>query len=93
LRVFLPSPSEPSNKVDGIGSTTREKMSIIISTTCLDAGIIPQVGIVCAHEEPHPVRVLQNLAPNNLATVTAEAHRSVDPVWHLYIDLRFGEEF
>jgi hypothetical protein len=51
------------------------------------------VRIVCAHEEPHPVRVPQNLAPNNLATVTAEAHRSVDPVWHLYIDFRFGEEF
>jgi hypothetical protein len=50
------------------------------------------VRIVCAHEEPHLVRVPQNLAPNKLAIVTAEAHRSVDPIWHLYIVLPLGEE-
>jgi hypothetical protein len=51
--------------------------------------------IVCkviTHEEPHPIGVPQNLAPNKLATVTAEAHRSVDPLWHLHIVLPLREE-
>jgi hypothetical protein len=50
------------------------------------------VRIVSTHEEPHPVGVPQNLAPNKLATVTAEAHRSVDPLWHLDIVLPLREE-
>jgi hypothetical protein len=36
--------------------------------------------------------VPQNLAPNQLASVTAEAHRSVDPLWHLDIVLPLHEE-
>jgi hypothetical protein len=51
--------------------------------------------IVCkvsTHEEHHPASVPQNLAPNKLATVTAEAHRSVDPLWHLDIVLPLREE-
>jgi hypothetical protein len=50
------------------------------------------VRIVSAHEEPHPVGVPQNLAPNKLAIVTAEAHRSVDPLLHLDIVLLLREE-
>jgi hypothetical protein len=50
------------------------------------------VGIVSTHEEPHPVGVPQNLAPNKLATITAEAHRSVNPLWHLEIVLPLCEE-
>jgi hypothetical protein len=50
------------------------------------------VHIVSAHEEPHPVCIPQNLAANKLAIVTAEVHRSVDPIWHLYIVLPLGEE-
>jgi hypothetical protein len=38
------------------------------------------VRIVCTHEEPHPIRVPQNLAPNKFAIVTEEAHRSVNPI-------------
>jgi hypothetical protein len=48
--------------------------------------------IVSTHEEPHPVGAPQNLAPNKLAIVTAEAHRSVDPLWHLDIVLSLREE-
>jgi hypothetical protein len=48
--------------------------------------------IVITHEEPHPVGVPQNLAPNKFAIVTAEAHRSVDPLWHLDIVLPLHEE-
>jgi hypothetical protein len=50
------------------------------------------VHIVSAHEEPHPVGVPQNLAPNKLAIVTTEADRSVDPLWHLDIVLPLCEE-
>jgi hypothetical protein len=50
------------------------------------------VRIVSTHEEPHPVGVPQNLAPNKLATVTAKAHRSADPLWHLDIVLPLREE-
>jgi hypothetical protein len=50
------------------------------------------VRIVGAHEEPHPVGVPENRAPDKLALVTAEAHRSVDPLWHLNIVLPLGEE-
>jgi hypothetical protein len=50
------------------------------------------VRIVSAHEEPHAVGVPQNLAPNKLAIVTAEAHRSVDPLWHLEIVLTLRGE-
>jgi hypothetical protein len=35
--------------------------------------------IVGAHEEPHPVSVPENYAPDKLAIVTVEEHRSVDP--------------
>jgi hypothetical protein len=45
------------------------------------------VRTVITHEEPHPVGVPQNLAPNKLATITTEVHRSVDPLWHLDIVL------
>jgi hypothetical protein len=48
--------------------------------------------IVSAHEEPHPVGVPQNLAPNKLSIVTTEAHRSVDSLWHLDIVLSLREE-
>jgi hypothetical protein len=50
------------------------------------------VHIVIAHEEPHPVGVPHNLAPSKLAIVTAEAHRSVDPLWHVNIVLPLREE-
>jgi hypothetical protein len=50
------------------------------------------VRVVSAHEEPHPVGVPHNLAPNKLAIVTAESHRSVDPLWHVNIVLPLGEE-
>jgi hypothetical protein len=45
--------------------------------------------IVSAHEEPG---VPQNLAPNKLVIVTAEAYRSVNPLWHLDIVLPLREE-
>jgi hypothetical protein len=48
--------------------------------------------IVGAHEELHPVGVPQDRAPDKLAIVTAEAHRSVDPLWHLNIVLPLREE-
>jgi hypothetical protein len=48
--------------------------------------------IVSAHAEPHPVGVPQNLSPNKIAIVTAEAHRSVDPLWHVDIILPLREE-
>jgi hypothetical protein len=50
------------------------------------------VRIVSTYEDPHPVGVPQNLAPNKIAIVTAEAHRSVDPLWHLDIVLPLREE-
>jgi hypothetical protein len=50
------------------------------------------VHIVTTHEEPHPVGVPQNLAPNKIAIVTSEAHRSVDPLWHLDIVFPLREE-
>jgi hypothetical protein len=50
----------------------------IISVQWLDQ----VVRIVGAHEEPHPVNVPDNLALDNLAIVTAVAHRSVDPLRH-----------
>jgi hypothetical protein len=40
------------------------------------------VRIVGAHEEQHPVCVSESLALDNLAIVTAVAHRSVDPLRH-----------
>jgi hypothetical protein len=48
--------------------------------------------IVGAHEEPHPIGVPQNLAPNKLGILTAEAHMSIDPLWHLNIVLPLREE-
>jgi hypothetical protein len=45
--------------------------------------------IVSAHEE---LGVPQNLAPNKLVIVTAEAYRSVNPMWHLDIVLPLREE-
>jgi hypothetical protein len=50
------------------------------------------VRIVGTHEEPHPVGVPENFAPDKLALVTAEAHRSVDLLWNLNIVLPLGEE-
>jgi hypothetical protein len=50
------------------------------------------VRIVSAHEESHPVGVPQNLAPNKLAIVTAEARRSVDPLSNLDIFVPLREE-
>jgi hypothetical protein len=50
------------------------------------------VCIVGAHEEPHPIGILENRAPDKLVVVTAEAHSSVDPLWHLNIALPLGEE-
>jgi hypothetical protein len=50
------------------------------------------VRIVGAHEEPHPIGVPQDCAPDKLAIVTAEAHRSVDPMWYLDIVLPLREE-
>jgi hypothetical protein len=47
------------------------------------------VHIVRAHEEPHLIGVPQNLAPNKLAIVTVEAHKSVDPLWHLTLSFLF----
>jgi hypothetical protein len=40
------------------------------------------VRIVGAHEEPHPVKITENHTLDNLAVVTAVAHRNVDPLWH-----------
>jgi hypothetical protein len=39
--------------------------------------------VVLAHEEPHPVAVPENVALDKLTVVTAVAHRSVDPLWHM----------
>jgi hypothetical protein len=56
------------------------------------------IRIVGAHEESHLVGVPKNYAPDKhyapdkLAIVTAEAHRSVDPLWHLNIVLPLGVE-
>jgi hypothetical protein len=50
------------------------------------------VHIVGAHEEPHPVGIPENIAPDKLAVVTAKAHRSMDPLWYLNIVLHLGEE-
>jgi hypothetical protein len=50
------------------------------------------VRVVSAHEEPRPVGVPQILTPNKLAILTAEAHRSVDPLWHIDIVLPLREE-
>jgi hypothetical protein len=43
--------------------------------------------VVLAHEESHPVAV-----PENVALVTAGAHRSVDPLWHINLVLSTGEQ-
>jgi hypothetical protein len=50
------------------------------------------IRIVGAHEESHLVGVPKNYAPDKLAIVTTEAHRSVDPLWHLNIVLPLGVE-
>jgi hypothetical protein len=48
--------------------------------------------VVLAHEEPHPVAVPENVALDKLTLVTAVAHRSVDPLWHLNLVLPTGEQ-
>jgi hypothetical protein len=48
--------------------------------------------VVLAHEEPHPVAVPENVALNKLTVVTAIAHRSVNPLWHLNLVLPSGEQ-
>jgi hypothetical protein len=48
--------------------------------------------VVLAHEEPHPVAVPENVALDKLTVVTAVAHRSVEPRWHLNLVLPTGEE-
>jgi hypothetical protein len=48
--------------------------------------------VVLAHEEPHPVAVHENVALDKLTVVTAVAHRSVDPHWHLNLVLSTGEQ-
>jgi hypothetical protein len=48
--------------------------------------------IFLAHEEPHPIAVPKNIALDKLTVVTAVAHRSVDPLWHLNLVLPTGEE-
>jgi hypothetical protein len=48
--------------------------------------------VVLAYEEPHPVVVPENIALDKLTIVTAVAHRSVDPLWHLNLVLPTGEE-
>jgi hypothetical protein len=48
--------------------------------------------VVLAHEEPHPVEVPENVALDKLTVVTAVAHRSVDPLWHLSLVLPTGEQ-
>jgi hypothetical protein len=48
--------------------------------------------VVLAHEEPHPVVVPENVALDKLTIVTAVAHRSVDPLWHLNLVLSTGEQ-
>jgi hypothetical protein len=48
--------------------------------------------VVLAHEEPHPVAVPENGALDKLTIVTAVAHRSVDPLWHLNLVLPTCEQ-
>jgi hypothetical protein len=48
--------------------------------------------VVLAHEEPHPVAVPENVALDKLTVVTAIAHRSVNPLWHLNLVLPSGEQ-
>jgi hypothetical protein len=48
--------------------------------------------IVLAHEEPQPVAVPENVALDKLTIVTAVAHMSVDPLWHLNLVLPSGEK-
>jgi hypothetical protein len=48
--------------------------------------------VVLAHEEPHPVAVPENIALDKLTVVTAVAHRSVSPLWHLNLVLPTGEK-
>jgi hypothetical protein len=48
--------------------------------------------VVLAHEEPHPVAVPENFALDKVTVVTAVAHRSVDPLWHLNLVLPTGEQ-
>jgi hypothetical protein len=48
--------------------------------------------VVLAHEEPHPVAVPENVALDKHTVVTAVAHRSVDPLWHLNHVLPTGEQ-
>jgi hypothetical protein len=48
--------------------------------------------VVLAREEPHPLAVPENVALDKLTIVTAVAHRSVDPLWHLNLILPTSEE-
>jgi hypothetical protein len=48
--------------------------------------------VVLAHEEPHPVAVPENVALDKLTIVTAVAHMSVDPLWHLNLVLSTCEQ-
>jgi hypothetical protein len=48
--------------------------------------------VVLAHEEPQPVAVPENVALDKLTIVTAVAHMSVDPLWHLNLVLPSGEK-
>jgi hypothetical protein len=47
---------------------------------------------VLAREEPHPVALPENVTLDKLTVVCAVAHRSVDPLWHLNLVLRTGEQ-
>jgi hypothetical protein len=48
--------------------------------------------VVLSHEEHHPIAVPENVALDKLTVVTAVAHRSVDPLWHLNLVLPTGEQ-
>jgi hypothetical protein len=48
--------------------------------------------VVLAREKPHPLAVPENVALDKLTIVTAVAHRSVDPLWHLNLILPTSEE-
>jgi hypothetical protein len=48
--------------------------------------------VVLAHEEPHPIAVLENIALDKLTVVTAVAHRNVNPLWHRNLVLPIFEQ-
>jgi hypothetical protein len=61
-----------------VGKTAILNFGSIIAVQWLDR----VMRIVGAHEEPHPASIPESLALDNLAIVTAIAHRSVDPLRH-----------